>query len=483
MSFTPRDDHASLGEPFFDVVTPATFPQTTVRFRNDRWAERIGLEGLSESRWIERFAGFEPFEGSLEHPLALRYHGHQFHHYNPDLGDGRGFLYAQVTDPADGRLLDFGTKGSGRTPWSRTADGRLTLKGGVREILATEMLEATGVYTSKTLSIIETHEALQRHDEPSPTRSCVMTRLSHSHVRVGTFQRLHFHEQTDAMGRLVDYCLDRYVPDASRTHPEESPTETLFSAVADANARLVASWMAAGFVHGVLNTDNLNITGESFDYGPWRFLPTYDPRFVAAYFDHSGLYAFGRQPSQVFWVLHRLADALSLLVDSDRLAAILERWPARFQAALNTAVAARLGVEHPPDELAGHTFAMLHPVGEQGGHFEQFFHDFYGRPGVQPLDSPQADAYRGEAFDAWRALFDQCTPTPFAKRSPVPRGPCEHVEIDEVERIWDAIDTEDDWQPLHDKVAALREQARLRPSPMHPEGHVAIDTPSPPQES
>ena len=167
----PEQTHASLGHGFFDPVRPALFPETRLRFRNDRWAERVGLEGLDDAGWIARFGRFEPLPGSLPGPLALRYHGHQFRSYNPDLGDGRGFLYAQLRDLADGRLLDLGTKGSGRTPWSRGGDGRLTLKGGVREILATEMLEALGVYTSKTFSLIETGEALTRGDEPSPTRS------------------------------------------------------------------------------------------------------------------------------------------------------------------------------------------------------------------------------------------------------------------------------------------------------------------------
>jgi uncharacterized protein YdiU (UPF0061 family) len=139
-----------LGEGFADAVEPARFPAHTLRFRNQRWAERVGLGGLSEEEWLAHFACFEPLPDNLRQPLALRYHGHQFDSYNPDLGDGRGFLFAQLRDARDQRLLDLGTKGSGRTPYSRGGDGRLTLKGGVREVLATEMLEALGVYTSKS---------------------------------------------------------------------------------------------------------------------------------------------------------------------------------------------------------------------------------------------------------------------------------------------------------------------------------------------
>eukprot|EP01042_Synura_sphagnicola_P021030 gene21030-26706_t len=184
------------------------------------------------------------------------------------------------------RLLDLGTKGSGTTPWSRGGDGRLTLKGGVREVLATAMLEALGVPTSKSFSLIETGEPLMRGDEPSPTRSSVLVRLSHSHIRFGTFERLAYHNDTETMTNLVAFVIENYYPGCA-------DAASLFDAVVSNSAKLAARWMAAGFVHGVLNTDNMNITGESFDYGPYRFLPYYLPGFTAAYFDHSGLYAYG----------------------------------------------------------------------------------------------------------------------------------------------------------------------------------------------
>ena len=170
-SALPRREHEALGERFYQVVSPAKFPSQKLRFRNQRWAERVGLGELTADEWTEHFAGFSALPGAQRVPLALSYHGHQFDVYNPNLGDGRGFLFAQLTDLHNGRLLDLGTKGSGQTPYSRAGDGRLTLKGGFREVLASEMLEALGVYTSKAFSLIETGEALQRGDEPSPTRS------------------------------------------------------------------------------------------------------------------------------------------------------------------------------------------------------------------------------------------------------------------------------------------------------------------------
>ena len=197
----PSKSHQSLGPDFYDEVTPAQFPELTLRYRNQRAAASVGLDTLSDEQWVDHFGRFTPLSGSFETPLALRYHGHQFQTYNPDLGDGRGFLFAQLHDEG-GRLLDLGTKGSGRTPWSRLGDGRLTLKGGVREVLATAMLEALGVDTSKSLSLIETGEELERHDEPSPTRASVLVRLNHSHVRIGTFQRLSYLKDTDNLSRL-----------------------------------------------------------------------------------------------------------------------------------------------------------------------------------------------------------------------------------------------------------------------------------------
>ena len=162
-TFRPETAIHALGGEFYDPVQAADFPQTILRFRNERWAPAVGLADLDEAQWLRHFGRFQPLPGSLPKPLALRYHGHQFRSYNPDIGDGRGFLFAQLRDGA-GRLLDLGTKGSGQTPYSRFGDGRLTLKGGIREVLATEMLEALGAETSKTFSLIETGEALDRND-------------------------------------------------------------------------------------------------------------------------------------------------------------------------------------------------------------------------------------------------------------------------------------------------------------------------------
>ncbi|MCB2065766.1 MAG: YdiU family protein, partial [Erythrobacter sp.] len=258
--YAPDTAISDVAQFLADPVTAAQFPRHVLRFRNDRWASAVGLGQLTDECWLDHFGRFTPLPGNLPQPLALRYHGHQFRVYNPDIGDGRGFLFAQLRDGGKdhgGRLLDLGTKGSGRTPYSRTADGRLTLKGAVREILATEMLEALGVYTSKTFSVVETGEALMRGDEPSPTRSAVLVRLSHSHVRVGSFQRLMALGEHDHLAQLVDYCLARYPgpPPPEDAPGRDQPAVILLHQVAERLADLAASYMVAGFVHGVLNTD------------------------------------------------------------------------------------------------------------------------------------------------------------------------------------------------------------------------------------
>ena len=243
------------------------------------------------------------------------------------------------------RLLDLGTKGSGQTPYSRTADGRLTLKGGVREVLATEMLEALGVNTSKTFALFETGEELVRGDEPSPTRSSVLTRLSHGHIRIGTFQRLAFYGEVENINALVRYCLEQSLRRGRRRGRRPRMRCACSTWSPRATARLAASYMAAGFVHGVLNSDNINVTGESFDYGPWRFTPDWDPDFTAAYFDHYGLYSFGRQPEAIHWDLAQFAGCMSLVAEAPPLSEMLAGWSDRFEDELVAALLRRLGVE------------------------------------------------------------------------------------------------------------------------------------------
>jgi len=463
-AYRPDPRFVELGPEFADAVQPADFPRADIRFRNDGAATAVGLETLTEDEWRRHFARFEPLPGNQSTPLALRYHGHQFRNYNPDLGDGRGFLFAQLRETPSGRLLDLGTKGSGRTPWSRDGDGRLTLKGGVREVLATAMLEALGVPTSRSFTLIETGEDLVRGDEPSPTRSGVLTRLSHSHIRFGTFQRHAALERPDLIAQLVDHVVETYYP-ALAEAPDRAAA--LLAAVVDRAAILTARWMAAGFVHGVLNTDNMNITGESFDYGPYRFLPRNDPNFVAAYFDHSGLYSFGRQPEAVFWNLQQLAGALLPISAQEPLVEALNGFSVAYRAALAASMTSRLGLRSQDLEadvaLANAAFRALAEGGD-ALRWEPFFFDWFGGAAsdARALAGPRAAHYGGEAFAAFRGLLaERETEGPerlqhsyFAQAEP------QELLYDEIEAIWAAIAERDDWTAFEAKLAAV-ENARV----------------------
>lgn len=441
-TYRPERTIETLQPDFADTVVAADFPQTILRFRNDRWAAAVGLGALDDVAWVRHFGRFEPLEGSLPQPLALRYHGHQFRNYNPDIGDGRGFLFAQMRD-GDDRLLDLGTKGTGTTPYSRFGDGRLTLKGGVREILATEMLEALGVNTSKTFSLIETGEALQRHDEPSPTRGAALVRLSHSHIRIGAFQRAAYHGDKALLERLTDYALRELYG----VTPGDNPPAQLLGRVVERTADLAAAYMIAGFVHGVLNSDNINVTGESFDYGPWRFTPLWDADFVAAYFDDAGLYAFGRQAEAIHWDVAQLAVSLRTLCEAPPLVEQLERYPDLFGAALERRFCWRLGIAQGPDTSAI-IQAAVNAMASTRTPIDRFFHDWRGGA---PRDR---DTYASEPWQAVKDLLPGVSPRG-AHVYWADAEPCS-MHIEEVEAIWSAIDQADDWAPLHAKIAHIR---------------------------
>jgi serine/tyrosine/threonine adenylyltransferase len=468
--FRPERAILELDSRFHAEVEPAAFPQHIIRWRNQRWAEEVGLGALSEAEWIAHFGKFEPLKGSLEKPLALAYHGHQFQVYNPQIGDGRGFLFAQLRDGQE-RLLDLGTKGSGQTPWSRSGDGRLTLKGGVREIMAAGMLEALGVYTSKAFSLIETGEQLHRHDEPSPTRSSVLVRLSHSHMRFGTFQRQAFQGDADAIGKLVEYCIRHFYPRAAGADVATSAANLLREAVV-ATADLCASWMAAGFVHGVLNTDNMVVTGESFDYGPWRFLPYSDPSFTAAYFDEQGLYAFGRQPATGLWNLGQFASCLTLVCEVGPLEAALEEYERAYRAAFRKRMLAILGLR-PATEEADLALlkALFGWMGETRVSWPQVFFDWFCGPAseARAANSPLAQRYREPAFEpVRRALMEHSPERPerlghayFSSSAPA------SLLIEEVEATWAHISEGDDWGPFGALMARIETaRAALGLTPM-----------------
>ena len=431
-----------------DPVVAAAFPAHQLRWRNDRAAAQVGLDAMDDMAWVQHFGLFVPLDGNLPQPLALRYHGHQFGTYNPDLGDGRGFLFAQMRDDR-GRLIDLGTKGSGQTPYSRFGDGRLTLKGAVRELLATEMLEALGVETSRTFSIIETGEQLHRGDEPSPTRSAVLVRMSHGHIRVGSFQRLAALDRPQEMERLLRYALTHYAGiEAAEAAmlPVDEAAMRLVRFSAERCARMAASYMVAGFVHGVLNTDNINISGESFDYGPWRFTQQWDPAFVAAYFDQQGLYAFGRQAQVIHWDVGQLVVSLRLIANVEAQVEALSAYAPAYERSISDLFCWRLGVSSNGAEADRDlVLAAERLMRTEGGRIDDFHVDWGGGRIPDGPDTPEraamiaALAGRSATRGAWWETV-----------------PPQSMSIEEVEALWAPIAEADDWAPLYAKVDAVR---------------------------
>lgn len=470
---------ASLGEDYYDEVTAVTFPKHILRFRNDALLSKIGLSAkeVSDRDFIDAFGKFQSKQADHYSPfLALRYHGYQFRSYNPFLGDGRGFLHGQVRG-TDGNLYDFGTKGSGPTPYSRGGDGRLTLKGGIREILASEALYALGVNTSRTLSLIETGEALHRGDEPSPTRSSVMVRFSHSHIRFGTFERLHYIKRPDLAKNLLDHVIEVYYPHLLTIEAEQERYAQWFVELAKRLAKLVAQWMTAGFCHAVLNTDNMSITGESFDYGPFAFMEEYDPRFTAAYFDYSGLYCYGNQPSACYWNLEKLAAALADVIDVANLEAGLAQYQPTYCEVYYDRFLKKLGITADSAhqlssadvrDLISQTLTLL-DMTQVGYHdfflalTEQFTPSWQTDP-TQILQTTleRSDPQASEQLIQWRNLYQQrLSQLPTEAMNGVQQclratNPKTVLHRPKIEAAWEPIAEEDNWQPFYDLLRAVQ---------------------------
>jgi serine/tyrosine/threonine adenylyltransferase len=459
----------TLGADYYDDVVAADFSQQILRFRNDDLLIQLGLDpaGVSDTDFTEAFGKFD----NLAHPfLALRYHGYQFGEYNPGLGDGRGFLYGQVRG-VDGELYDFGTKGSGRTPYSRGGDGMLTLKGGVREVLAAEALHRMGVKTSRCLSMVETGLDLWRGDEPSPTRSSVMVRFSRSHIRFGTFERLNYLKRKDLIQKLLDHVIEYYYGHLSSIDPQDRYTQ-FYTELVQRVAELVAQWMAAGFCHAVLNTDNMSITGESFDYGPFAFLPSYNPDFTAAYFDHYGRYSYGNQPGICKLNLELLQQPLGAAIDPAEMTTALAKFEGYYFPYYQKLMLRKLGFEGETtpvrDELLVATLQLLSDT--QVG-YHQFFFDVsqaFKLRWVKDLNSilneaelmPEVVSNSGyhkwlqvyhqalsglpeSEFDSVGSILDRANPRTILLRP-------------QIESIWDPIAQENNWQPFNDLLAKIR---------------------------
>ena len=330
------NSYARLPERFFARLAPTPAPKPRLIKFNELLASELGVDaqGLEPDELAEMFAGNITPPGA--EPIAMAYAGHQFGHFVPQLGDGRAILLGEVLD-RNGERRDVQLKGAGRTPFSRGGDGRAALGPVLREYLVCEAMHALGIPTTRALAAVSTGEPVYR-DRLLP--GAVLTRVASSHIRVGTFQYFAARGDLEAVERLSDYVMDRHYPDA---RDAERPRLALIQAVVERQALLIARWMHVGFIHGVMNTDNTALSGETIDFGPCAFMDSYDPATVFSAIDEFGRYAYANQPTIAQWNLARFAETLLPLVRSQPRAGgrTCERGDLRVYFALSGALACR----------------------------------------------------------------------------------------------------------------------------------------------
>lgn len=338
-------DHTYVQLPtlMFQRTLPVPVREPATVIFNRSLALELGLDpaGLENQDWAEIFAGNRIPAGA--DPLAQAYAGHQFGHFT-SLGDGRAILLGEHVSP-DGRRYDIQLKGSGRTPFSRGGDGRAALGPMLREYIISEAMHALGIPTTRSLAVVATGEPVFR-TEPLP--GAILTRVAASHIRVGTFQWAAAHEDHAALLALAEYTRRRHFPSIT---DDDSRHFALFEAVLDRQAALIAKWLHVGFIHGVMNTDNMALSGETIDYGPCAFMDAYDPATVFSSIDRQGRYAYGQQPSIARWNLARLAEAMLPLFDADQKTAVdlaneaLGGFEGRFHAYWLAGMRSKLGLQ------------------------------------------------------------------------------------------------------------------------------------------
>ena len=434
-------------------------PDPRLLVLNEPLAAELGFDPayLQMSEGLQLLTGNQVPPGAT--PVAQAYAGHQFGWYAPRLGDGRALLLGEIAD-ADGRLLDVHLKGSGRTPFARNGDGRAVVGPMLREFLVSESMHALGIPTTRSLAVVATGRTVQRETlQPG----AVLTRVASSHLRVGSFQYARATGNLDLLRRLADHAITRHCATAARA---ERPYLALFQAVIAAQAALVAQWMLVGFVHGVMNTDNMTISGETIDYGPCAFLEAFDPAAVYSSIDEGGRYAYGNQPVVAEWNLARLAEALLPLLHDDEEQAValavesLGAFRRQYSAAWSAGMAAKLGLSGAPDDEETSTLVDQLLTLLQDGQVD--YTSFFRSLGLAARG--QAGAARNmfpdpAQFDAWAVRWRALGPTPrrWAESTP-PTFPRNHLVEEAL-----AAATAGDMAPLHRLLAAVTAPYDERP--------------------
>lgn len=341
------NSYIRLGEAFYQRISPSTVTDPELFLWNKALADSLSIspaEQQSPNLLANYFSGNQLPAGA--DPIALAYAGHQFGHFNPQLGDGRAHLLGEIIDK-QGQRLDIQLKGSGPTRFSRQGDGRCALGPAIREYIMSEAMHALGVPTTRSLAVVTSGEMVYR-DPPQP--GAIVTRVASSHLRVGTFQYFAAQQDIASLSALTNYAIERHFPEAKQ-HPTNKVVGFL-ELVIEQQIKLVVEWLRVGFIHGVMNTDNCAISGETIDFGPCAMLGIYDPATVYSSIDRQGRYAFANQPTIAQWNMARLAEALLPLIDPDQDKALQQAEPliqafsAQFEQAYFAMLAGKIGLNH-----------------------------------------------------------------------------------------------------------------------------------------
>jgi uncharacterized protein YdiU (UPF0061 family) len=399
------NSYARLPDRFYARLSPTPVAAPRLIRVNERLAESLGIDpmALASAEGLAILAGNAVAEGS--EPLAQAYAGHQFGGFSPQLGDGRALLLGEVVG-RDGVRRDIQLKGSGPTPFSRRGDGRAALGPVLREYVISEAMAALGVPTTRALAAVVTGDLVPR-DTMVP--GAIFTRVAASHLRVGTFQYFAAQGDAEAVRLLADYAIARHYPEAAEA---ANPYRALLDGVVARQADLIAQWLLIGFIHGVMNTDNTTISGETIDFGPCAFMDAYDTRAVFSSIDYQGRYAYGNQPNIAFWNLTRLAEALLPLLRDDEDAAIasakesLEGFSSRFQAAYDAGLRRKIGLSGDTEADTALAHDLLRIMAENGADFTLTFRGL-SEGNDAAVRALFAD---GAALDAWAERWRERLP-------------------------------------------------------------------------
>ncbi|MEM9437690.1 MAG: YdiU family protein [Pseudomonadota bacterium] len=441
------NSYARLPDRFYTKLPATPVKEPTLRAWNDDLATELGIS-LTDTEKAQVFGGNSTPEGA--DPLAALYAGHQFGNWNPQLGDGRAILLGEVID-AQGQRQDIQLKGSGPTPYSRMGDGRNWVGPALREYLVSEAMHALGIPTTRALAIVTTGETVIRE---APLPGAVVTRVAPSHIRVGTFQVFAARQDKEALEALFSHVTERHYPDA------QTP-EAFLQAVTDAQAELIAKWMAVGFIHGVMNTDNAHVAGITIDYGPCAFMDAYHPAKVFSSIDQTGRYAYANQPGIAAWNMAQLATALLPLEENrdaaiDRFTEIVNSFADSYQSAWRGAFGAKLGIVADTEDAVVLISDLLTMMTDEKADFTNTFRALSKYPATAPC-ADHTD------FSTWLSRWQEHTPDIAQMRATNPELiPRNHLVE---EAIQSAV--YDSWEPFAAFHAALKTPFQTPPDPRY----------------